>query len=46
LLKELEKANKEQKTSNQIEKRGQLMFEVITEKNRKIQKLEQAERKT
>lgn len=43
---ELEKANKEQKTSNQIEKRGQLMYEVITEKNRKIQKLEQSERKT
>ena len=46
LQKELEKANKEQKIFSQIEKRGQLMYEVITEKNRKIQKLEQSERKT
>jgi hypothetical protein len=46
LQKELEKANKEQKATNHIEKRGQLMYEVITEKNKKIQKLEQSERKT
>ena len=36
---ELEKALKEQKTSNQIEKRAQLMHEVIIDKNRKIQML-------
>ena len=43
---ELDKALKEQKTTNQNENRGQLMYEVITDKNRKIHKLEQSEKKT
>jgi hypothetical protein len=46
LQRELEKALKEQKATNQNEKRGQLMYEVITDKNRRIHKLEQSEKKT